>query len=61
MIYFTYNIFYFRWNLPESKWANPYKLKNFNNNRDVVIEMYKKYLDDRKDLIKDLHELKGKR
>lgn len=41
-----------------SKWGNPFHIKKFG--REECIKKYKKYLLSRKDLIKDLKELKGK-
>lgn len=47
--------------LQQSKWHNPFKLEDFNNNRIVVLEAYKRYILSRSDLLDSLHELKGKK
>ena len=48
------------WNLSSSKWENPYKV-NKHQDRQTVIEMYKKYIMGKPELMKALPELKGKR
>lgn len=45
--------------LPESKWHNPFPMKN-ESERPGVIENYEKHVRARADLIASLHELKGK-
>ncbi len=45
------------WSLPDSKWANPYKLKEHGEN---TLVLYEQYLCSRPDLLASLHELKGK-
>lgn len=47
------------WRLRQSDWFNPFSAKEFG--RDQCIAKYKAYLLGRDDLIKRLHELKGKR
>lgn len=42
-----------------SKWGNPYPI-TANQDRKTVIQAYKKYLLNSPELLKDLHELKGK-
>ena len=42
----------------DSKWRNPYSIDKYG--RDGCIELYKKYITNNKDLIKDLTELEGK-
>lgn len=49
------------WNLQESKWSNPYTLKDSDNNRDVVLEKYREYVLSRQNLLDSLEELRGKR
>lgn len=49
-----------KFELKKSKWCNPYKLSDYNNDRNKVIEMYKEYLVNNKELMKDLGELRGK-
>ena len=49
------------WNLPESKWANPFPLKGFNGNRSLCCETYRKYILSKPELMTSLHELQGKR
>lgn len=45
------------WNLPKSKWANPYSLKQYG---DKAISLYEEYIKS-SPLINDLEELRGKR
>jgi len=47
------------WNLPESKWANPYAMTS-EGDRDMVIELYEKYLRGTPYLWDSLEELDGK-
>ena len=46
--------------LPESKWANPFRITN-KQDRETVIKLYKEYLMSNPELMKCLGELKGKR
>lgn len=46
------------WNLPSSKWHNPFTSKKYG---DGVCDMYRNYVENRKDLLESLHELKGKK
>ena len=46
--------------LPESKWANPFKIKA-NQNRETCIKLYKEYIKSNPELMGCLGELKGKR
>jgi hypothetical protein len=48
------------WSLPKSKWANPYVIGK-DGNRDEVIGKYLSYILKKPELLKDLHELEGKR
>lgn len=48
------------WNLPRSKWANPYTIRDFDGSVKACIEEYKKYVLSRQDLMNSLHELDGK-
>jgi hypothetical protein len=48
-----------RLNLPESKWANPYRI-GIDGNRDDVIKKYKEWILNQPDLINNLSELEGK-
>lgn len=47
------------WNLKESKWHNPYNIKQYGS-VDIVIDMYEKYIRSRQDLMNSLPELMGK-
>lgn len=60
-IYIGGRVYMGGWKLPHSKWANPFKLKNYGNNRNLLLKKYKKYILSRYDLLESLHELKGKR
>jgi hypothetical protein len=46
------------WNLPESKWANPYPVKKYG--RDEALRRYVDHLQTRPDLLAALPELRGK-
>ena len=48
------------WKLPKSKWANPYTLKEYGSAEEVC-KKYKEYILNKPELLKDLHELVGKR
>ena len=43
-----------------SKWANPFHLSDFSNNRKVVLEKYRKYILSEPDLINSINELSNK-
>lgn len=47
------------WNLPQSKWANPFKIKDFGTIEECLNE-YEKYVRNNPNLIKSLHELQNK-
>lgn len=49
------------WRLPASKWANPFKLSDYHNDRARVLELYKQHVLARADLMAALPELRGKR
>ena len=49
------------WDLPQSKWANPFKMRDHKNDRGLVVDEYRKYILSKPELLKSLHELKGKR
>ncbi len=46
-------------NLPQSKWANPFVMKN-ESMREEVLEKYKQHILNSPELIASLHELDGK-
>lgn len=46
------------WNLPESKWKNPYDVKTYG--RDKCLELYEEYIKNNKELMSKLGELRGK-
>ncbi len=48
------------WNLEESKWHNPFKLTDYNNDVNLVLEKYETYLRSNKELMDKIFELKGK-
>ena len=48
------------WNLPQSKWANPYKIGK-DGDREEVLDKYFQYLLCNLDLINELDELKNKK
>lgn len=46
-----------------SKWGNPFRLVDYNNNREVVLQLYEQYILSKlkdPDFINELAELKGK-
>ena len=43
-----------------SKWGNPFRIGE-DGDREEVIEKYKKWILEQPNLLRDLHELKGKR
>src|SRR3990172_10002165 len=47
------------WDLPQSKWANPFSIKKYGG-RENVIQKYREYILQRKDLLDALPELDGK-
>jgi hypothetical protein len=49
------------WRLPASKWANPYRLCDFDDSRTAVLAAYEKYIRAEPELLGALHELEGKR
>ena len=46
------------WNLPDSKWANPFKLSQYS--REDSLKMYRQYILNTPKLLNSLHELEGK-
>jgi len=47
------------WNLPQSKWMNPFTVKKCGSNAKAV-HQYEEYLLNRPELLKDIEELRGK-
>ena len=47
------------WNLQESKWANPFKIKDYGS-AEAVVEKYRDYLMKKPELLACLPDLKGK-
>lgn len=48
------------WNLPQSKWANPFKISD-ECSRAESLKKFEAYVRSRSDLMNSLHELEGKR
>lgn len=48
------------WKLPKSKWANPFKLSEYDNDRYKVIDAYERYIRTKPELMTSLGELEGK-
>lgn len=48
------------WNLSASKWQNPYRLQDYNHDRTRVLNLYRKHILSRPDLLAALPELQGK-
>lgn len=46
------------WNLPQSKWANPYNVKHYG--RDGALELYRRYILNSPHLLEALPELANK-
>lgn len=57
-IYIGRAMFMGGWRLPKSKWANPFKLSDYDNNRDLVLSKYEEYVRG-SHLIDELGELVG--
>ena len=49
------------WNLSGSKWANPFRLSEFGNDRRKVLDAYEAYIRSKPELMDALPELRGKR
>lgn len=49
------------WRLPGSKWANPFRLGDYSNNRDLVLRAYEAYVRGSPGLMRALPELRGQR
>lgn len=47
------------WNLPESKWANPFTIKQAGS-AEVAVKKYKEWFKTQPDLLLSIGELKGK-
>ncbi len=47
------------WNLPQSKWHNPFTRRN-SGPTESLVEKYRKYVEADEELMGALHELKGK-
>lgn len=48
------------WGCPQSKWHNPFHLRDHGNDRDLVLKRYRDYILREPELLASLHELKGK-
>lgn len=46
------------WRLPQSKWANPFKVEN--KNVKEAVDKYRQWIQTQPQLLADIHELKGK-
>lgn len=47
------------WDLPESKWANPFSVKKYT--REIALQKYEEYILSTPSLLESLGELEGKR
>ena len=47
------------WNLPQSKWYNPFSIKEYGD-AESVVKKYKEYILSKPELLKDIKELEGK-
>ncbi len=47
------------WDLPQSKWHNPFSIKKYGS-AEIAVEMFRKYIESNQQLIDSLHELRGK-
>lgn len=47
------------WNLPESRWKNPYTISRYGS-AEVCVRLYREYLVRNKELLAHLPELRGK-
>lgn len=48
------------WNLPTSKWSNPFRLKDYGNDRQKVLDIYEAHVRAKPELMASLGELEGK-
>lgn len=60
-VYIGRAVNYGGWSLPESKWANPFLMKNFRNDRELVLKLYRAYVRSKPELMASLPELRGQR
>ena len=49
------------WDLPQSPWHNPFRLQDYNNDRQKVLELYRSYVLSKPNLVSSLCTLQGKR
>lgn len=49
------------WKLAQSKWQNPFKIKDYNNDVDLVLRLYRDSVEKNPALINDLQQLTGQR
>jgi hypothetical protein len=50
------------WDLPQSKWSNPFRVENDSKEaREAAVAKYRSYVLSRPDLMESLHELRGMR
>jgi hypothetical protein len=50
------------WDLPQSKWSNPFRVENDSKEaREAAVAKYRSYVLSRPDLMESLHELRGER
>jgi len=47
------------WNLPESKWKNPYTVKECGSN-EAAVKKFEEYIRNKPELLADIEELRGK-
>ncbi len=59
-VYIGRNMYMGGWKLPQSKWHNPFSLKECGNSREVCLEKYRDYLLKNKELMNQIEELRGK-
>lgn len=57
-VYIGRNMSFYVKGANQSKWANPFSVKKFG--RDKCLELYKEYILENKELLKDIKELEGK-
>lgn len=48
------------WNMPQSKWANPFTVKECGGSAAVAVSKYEEWIRNQPHLLSELHELEGK-
>ena len=60
-VYIGRECFQGEFKLTESKWKNPFRMRDYNNDRKTVLNLYRNYVENTPELMVSLEELSGKR